>query len=211
MKIAPSFKLTLRSNTILKCLVCKFQVWMKLAKVLTMCLYKKHAINISKPNEWLQLLRFKKSGFHFNHENANGRCWKFSSNSCSWHLLADFFIRFRVVFKNKRCYWNDLFSRYITNARSLFLFLKDCKPNILRNIRNTRIEPNYVLLLPVQLPHVFYQNVWLFKKVSTRPTILHNNFKQKIQVFRNLFRGSTAVSFQWKYWEYWFGCLLDSV
>ena len=117
VKIAPSFKLTLRSNTILRCLVWKFQVWMKLVKILTMCLYKKYAINISKPDEWLQLLCFKKSGFHFTHENADVRCCKFSSNSCSWYLLADFFIKFRVVvFKNKLCYWNDLFSRYITNA-----------------------------------------------------------------------------------------------
>ena len=49
----------------------------------------------------MQLLCFKKTGFHFIHENTSVRWCKFSSNSCSWNLPGKFFLKLKVVVLRK--------------------------------------------------------------------------------------------------------------
>ena len=50
-----------------------------------MCPYKKYAINVSKPNEWLQLLSVSKTGFisPMQIQAQSGANLVQNSNSCS--------------------------------------------------------------------------------------------------------------------------------
>ena len=67
-------------NTILRCFISKdFKLFF------TMCPYKKYVINVSKPNEWLQLLSVSKTGFisPMQIQAQSGANLVQNSNSCS--------------------------------------------------------------------------------------------------------------------------------